>query len=470
MQGKLAWTFAITTVALFMTALDNLVVMTALPQIQKDLNATLSQLEWTVNAYTLTFAVLLLTGAALGDRFGRKLLFVCGMTLFTVASMVCALSHGSEQLIVGRALQGCGAAVVTPLTLTILAYETPPEKRGAILGAWGGIAGLAVAVGPIVGGAITTGLAWQWIFWLNVPIGLVTVPLAWIHLRETKGPYGRLDIPGLILAVIGLFCVVFGVVRSNTLGWGSGEVIGLIVFGAAVIGGFVFWELRSKTPMLPMRFFKNRTFSATNGASVAMYFGMFGSIFLLTQFLQTVQGYSSLGAGVRLLAWTGVTMFVAPVAGMMADRYGGRPFMASGLALQAIALGWMAAIITPTISYTMLVGPFIVAGVGMGLFFAPVAAVVLSAVRPEEEGQASGANNAMREVGGVFGIAVLAAIFSNQGGYFTAQNFVDGLKPAVWVGAVIVGIGALVCMLIPRKQLARQEAAVEPDLVPAADT
>src|SRR5262249_9832183 len=216
-----------------MTALDNLVVMTALPQIQKDLDATLSQLEWTVNAYTLTFAVLLLTGAALGDRFGRKLLFICGMALFTGASIICALSTGSEMLIVGRALQGCGAAVVTPLTLTILAEDTPPEKRGAILGAWGGVAGRAVAIGPIVGGAITTGIAWQWIFWLNVPIGLITIPLAWIHLRETKGPADKLDIPGVLVSGVGLFCIVWGVVRSNTLGWGDPEVLGFIIGGIA---------------------------------------------------------------------------------------------------------------------------------------------------------------------------------------------------------------------------------------------
>src|SRR4029077_14895558 len=231
MQGRLAWTFAITTTALFMTALDNLVVVTALPQIQKDLGATLSQLEWTVNAYTLTFAVLLLTGAALGDRFGRKLLFIIGMTVFTIASVIAALSTGSEMLIVARALQGVGAAVVTPLTLTILAEATPPEKRGAILGAWGGIAGLAVAIGPIVGGALTTGIAWQWIFWLNVPIGLVTIPLAWIHLRETKGPSDRLHLPGVVVAIVGLFCIVWGVVRSNTLGWSSGEVLGFIIGG-----------------------------------------------------------------------------------------------------------------------------------------------------------------------------------------------------------------------------------------------
>ena len=450
MQGKLAWTFAITTIALFMTALDNLVVVTALPQIQKDLGASLTQLEWVVNAYTLTFAVLLLTGAALGDRFGRKLLFVIGLSIFTVASVIAALSTGTEMLIVARAIQGLGAAIVTPLTLTILAEDTPPEKRGAILGAWGGIAGLAVAIGPIVGGALTTGIAWQWIFWLNVPIGLITVPLAWIHLRETKGPADKLDIPGVVVAVVGLFCIVWGVVRSNTLGWGSPEVLGFIVAGIAIMGVFVWIEMRSKAPMLPMRFFRSRAFSAANGASVAMYFGMFGSIFLLTQFLQTVQGYSALGAGLRMLAWTGVTMLVAPAAGILSDRYGGRPFMAAGLALQAVALGWLAAIMTPTVSYRSLLAPFIIAGVGMGLFFAPVANVVLSAVGWQEQGQASGANNALRELGGVFGIAVLAAIFANRGSYFTAETFMDGLTPAVWVGAVVVGIGAVVCLLIPR--------------------
>src|SRR5262245_6921913 len=451
MQGKLAWTFAITTIALFMTALDNLVVVTALPQIQKDLGASLTQLEWVVNAYTLTFAVLLLTGAALGDRFGRKRLFVIGLSVFTIASVIAALSTGSEMLIVARALQGVGAAVVTPLTLTILAEDTPPEKRGAILGAWGGIAGLAVAIGPIVGGALTTGIAWQWIFWLNVPIGIVALPLAWIHLRETKGPSDHLDIPGVVVAVVGLFCIVWGVVRSNTLGWGSAEVLGFIVVGIAIMGLFVLIEARSRAPMLPLRFFRSRAFSAANIASVAMYFGMFGSIFLLTQYLQNVLGNSALGAGVRMLAWTGVTMAVAPVAGMLSDRIGGRPLMASGLAIQAVALGWMAAVVKPDLPFSHLVIPFVLAGVGMGLFFAPVANVVLSAVGWQEQGQASGANNALRELGGVFGVAVLAAIFANQGGYGLPQHFVDGLKPAVWVGAIVVGIGAVACLFIPAK-------------------
>jgi EmrB/QacA subfamily drug resistance transporter len=461
-QNKLAWTFAITTVALFMTALDNLVVVTALPQIQQDLNASLSSLEWTVNAYTLTFAVLLLTGAALGDRFGRKRLFLIGLSIFTIGSVVAALSGSADVLIIGRAIQGLGGAIVTPLTLTILAGETPPEKRGAILGAWGGIAGLAVAIGPVIGGAIVSGIAWEWIFWINVPIGAVALPLAWLHLRETKGPYGKLDLPGLVLSGAGLFCIVFGVVRSNTEGWGSGQVLGLIAAGLVLVALFGWWETRTPMPMLPMRFFRNRAFAATNGVSVAMYFGMFGSIFLLTQYLQTVLGYSPIAAGLRMLAWTGVTMLVAPVAGVLSDKYGGRVFMAAGLGCQAVALGWMAAIAKPDLPFSHLVAPFVIAGIGMGLFFAPVANVVLSSVRPEEEGQASGANNALREIGGVFGVAVLAAIFANQGGYGSPQTFIDGLKPAVWVGAVVVAVGALIALLVPKG--GRQRAAAAEDV------
>jgi EmrB/QacA subfamily drug resistance transporter len=463
-SNKLAWTFAITTIALFMTALDNLVVVTALPTIQEDLGASLQGLEWVVNAYTLTFAVLLLTGAALGDRFGRKNMFVVGMTIFTLASILAAVSDGTEMLVTARAIQGLGAAIVTPLTLTILAREAPREQRGAILGAWGGIAGLAVAIGPVVGGAIVDGISWHWIFWINVPIGLITIPLAWLKLSESTGPNDKLDIVGLLLSGLGLFGLVFGVVRSNSHGWGSGQVLASIVVGAILVVAFCWWEARTRQPMLPLRFFRNRAFSATNAVSVAMYFGMFGSIFLLTQYLQVVLGNSPIGAGVRMLAWTGVTMFVAPVAGALSDRVGGRPFMFAGLLLQAVALGWMAAIVDVDTGFGSLVVPFILAGIGMGLFFAPVAAVVLSAVRPEEEGQASGANNALREVGGVFGIAVLAAIFAHYGDRGLAyvppfDKFIDGLTPALWTGAIILGVGAAIALLIPSGGRQREAAA-----------
>src|SRR5512144_1835618 len=328
------WTFAITSLALFMTTLDNLVVTTALPVIRKDLDASLSGLEWTVNAYTLTFAVLLITGAALGDRFGRRRLFGIGLAIFTLGSAAAALAPSIDVLIAARAVQGLGGAIVLPLTLTILSAAVPPERRGVVLGAWGGISGLAVALGPLVGGAVVQGISWQWIFWLNGPIGLVLIPLALLRLRESRGPDDALDLPGVGLASAGLFGIVWGLGRGNAVGWGSAEIVLALTTGVVVLGLFVLWELRAAEPMLPLRFFRNRTFTAANVASLLMFFGMFGSIFLLAQFFQTVQGYSPLQAGLRVLPWTAMPIFVAPLAGALSDRIGGRPLMATGLALQ----------------------------------------------------------------------------------------------------------------------------------------
>jgi len=454
------WTFVITSLALFMVVLDNLVVSTALPVIRTDLDASLEELEWTINAYTLTFAVLLLTGAALGDRFGRRRVIAIGLTLFTAASAAAALAPSMDALIAARAIQGIGGAIVLPLTLTILSDAFPKEKRGLALGAWSGIAGLAVASGPLVGGAVVDGISWQWIFWLNVPIGILLVPLALRFLRETYGPDSGLDLPGLALVSAGLLGLVWGLIHGNGDGWTSPQIVASLSLGAILTAGFVAWELRTPAPMLPMRFFRDRAFAAANGASLLMYFGMFGSIFLLTQFLQTVQGHSPLGAGLRVLPWTAMPMVVAPIAGALSDRIGGRPLMAVGLGLQAIGLGWLAAVSTPTVPYTQLVIPFILSGTGMAMFFAPVANVVLSAVRPEEEGKASGTNNAIREVGGVFGVAVLASVFASYGGYGTPQSFVDGLTPAIWVGAIVVGAGALISLFIPRR-IRREEQPVD---------
>jgi EmrB/QacA subfamily drug resistance transporter len=461
------WTFAITSVALFMTTLDNLVVTTALPVIHRDLHASLSGLEWTVNAYTLTFAVFLITGAALGDRFGRRRMFVIGLVIFTAGSAAAALAPSIEALIAARAIQGFGGAIILPLTLTILSAAVPPEKRGLALGAWGGISGLAVAIGPLVGGAVVEGISWQWIFWLNVPIGLVLIPLAALRLKESRGPNDALDLPGVGLASVGLFGIVWGLVRGNQVGWSSPEIVAALLLGSAVLALFVLWELRAEEPMLPLRFFRNRTFTAANVASLLMFFGMFGSIFLLAQFFQTVQGYSPLQAGLRILPWTAMPIFVAPIAGALSDRIGGRPLMVAGLGLQAVGLAWIAAVSTPTVAYSALVVPFILSGVGMALYFAPVANVVLSSVRQEEEGQASGANNAIRELGGVFGVAVLASVFAHYGGYRTGQTFVDGLVPAIYVGAGFVAAGAVAALGISRK-VRRQEEEV-PAAVLAAE-
>src|SRR6188472_3341530 len=447
---RTAWTFVITSIALFMVVLDNLVVSTALPVIRVDLGASIEELEWIVNAYTFTFAVFLLMGAALGDRCGRKRVFMIGLAVFTGASAMAALAPSTEWLIGARALQGLGGALVTPLTLTLLSAAVSPERRGAALGAWSGIAGFAVAMGPLVGGAVVEGISWQWVFWLNVPVGLVLLPLA-TQLRESYGPDKALDLPGVILGGLGLLGLVWGLVNGNSHGWTSPQIVAALVAGAAVLAAFVAWELRVAEPMLPMRFFRDRAFSAANGASLFMYFGMFGSIFLLTQFFQTAQGYSPLEAGLRVLPWTAMPMVVAPIAGVLSDKIGSRPILATGLALQAIGLAWIAAGSTATVGYASLVGPFIVSGIGMGLFFAPMANVILSSVSPAEEGKASGANSAVREVGGVFGVAVLASVFSRYGGYASPETFNDGLVVATWVGAIVVAFGALAALAIPGK-------------------
>lgn len=451
-KARTLWTFAITSLALFMVTLDNLVVTTALPVIRRSLHADLAQLEWTVNAFTLTFAVLLLTGAALGDRFGRRRIFVVGLAVFTAGSAAAALAPSASALIAARAVQGAGGAMVLPLTLTLLSAAVSPTRRGVALGAWGAIAGLAVAVGPIVGGAVVQGISWQWIFWLNVPIGLVLAPLARVRLQESRGADGALDLRGLALGSAGLFGIVWGLVRANSVGWGSPEIVGALFGGATVAAIFVLYEARAKAPMLPMRFFRNRTFSGANLASLLMYFGMFGAIFLLAQEFQTVQGLSPLGAGLRILPWTAMPLMAAPIAGALSDRVSGRTILAIGLALQAAGLLWIALVLTPTVAYTALIIPFVLSGIGMGMFFAPVANLVLSSVRRDQEGKASGANNAIRELGGVLGIAVLASIFAHTGGYSSGAAFVAGVTPAIAVGAVVVLAGAIVAALIPGRR------------------
>ncbi len=455
-----AWTFAITAIALFMVSLDNLVVTTALPVIRRDLGASLQDLEWMVNAYTLTFAVLLLTGAALGDRFGRRRLFVIGLLVFTAGSMAAALAPTSGALVLARAVQGVGGAIVTPLTLTILSASVPSERRALALGAWGGVGGLAIAIGPLVGGAIAQGLSWHWIFWLNVPVGIVAIALALFRLDESRAPAGGLDLPGLGLASGGLVALVWGLIHGNERGWTDLQILGALAVGGALLVAFLAWERHAATPMLPLHMFRSRAFAAANSVSLLMSFGMFGSIFLLSQFFQVVQGLDPFDAGLRILPWTAMPAVVAPIAGGLAGRIGSRPILASGMALMALGLAWIASVSTPTVAYPTLVPPFIVSGIGMGLFFAPIANVVLSAVRPEEEGKASGANNTIREIGGVFGVAVLASVFSANGSYTSPQAYVDGLIPAVWVGAVAVALGALAAVAIPGRTVAAVRDAI----------
>ncbi|MFE5631204.1 MFS transporter [Streptomyces sp. NPDC056543] len=450
-RGSAAWALVITSVAGFMAALDNLVVTTALPSIREDLGGALHDLEWTVSAYTLTFAVLLMFGAALGDRFGRRRLFGIGLAVFTGASAAAALAPGIDALIAARAVQGVGAAIMMPLTLTLLTAAVPAAKRGMAFGIWGAVNGLAVAAGPLIGGTLTEHISWQWIFWLNVPLGLALLPLARLRLSESYGTGARLDAVGTLLASGGLFGIVYGLIRGPIDGWTSATVLTGLLAGGALLGAFVRHGIRGRAPMLPMRLFRDRTFSGINAASLLMFLGMFGSIFLLSQYMQGVLGYSPTEAGLRMLPWTGMPMLVAPLAGALSDRIGGRPVVATGLALQAIGLAWFAVVVTPDVSYAAQLPALIVSGVGMALYFAPAANLVMSSVRPSEQGIASGANNALREVGGALGVAVMSSIFAAQGGYGSPQQFVNGLEPALWVGAGMVALGAAAALVIPRR-------------------
>ncbi|MFB8211014.1 MFS transporter [Streptomyces sp. NPDC056010] len=463
-----AWALVITSVAGFMAALDNLVVTTALPSIRESLGGEMEELEWTVNAYTLTFAVLLMFGAALGDRFGRRRLFLAGLTVFTGASAAAALSPGINELIAFRAVQGVGAAIMMPLTLTLLTAAVEPARRGMALGIFSAATGLAVASGPLIGGSLTEHISWQWIFWLNVPIGLLLLPLARFRLAESHAPGARLDVPGTLLVSGGLFGIVYGLVNANADGWTSPTVLTSLIAGIVLIGAFIRHGFRGRKPMLPMQLFRDRGFFGINIASMLMYLGMFGAIFLLSQYLQGVLGYSPTEAGLRMLPWTGMPMLVAPIAGMLSDRFGGRPVVVTGLALQAVGLALFALVVAPDASYVSQLPALIIGGIGMALYFAPAASLVMSSVRPGDQGIASGANNALREVGGALGVAVLTTVFASQGGLESAQSFTDGTVPAVWIGSGVVALAALVALMIPgRRAAGQQEAAVETAETPA---
>ncbi len=457
--GRPAQTFVIVGLATFMVQLDNLVVTTALPAIQRSLHTGLQGLQWTVSAYTLTFAAFLLTGATLGDRFGRKRVFMIGLTVFTLASCASALAPDIGTLVAARAVQGLGGGMLLPLTLTLLSASVAPGKRGTAIGAWGGVAGLAIALGPVVGGAVVTEFSWHWIFWINVPIGLVLLPASAFLLAESRGLPRRLDVTGNILICLGLFWVVYALIRGGTVGWAAAQIVGSFVGGAAFLLLFVAWEARSSHPMLPLHLFRQRAFPLINLATMLMSFGLFGSVFFLAQFLQTVQGYSPLDAGIRILPWTAMPVLVTPLAGAVSDRIGARNIVAVGLAMQAGGLAWLAAVDTPTVAFPVYLGAFLLSGVGMSLFLAPISNLVLGAVSRQEEGIASGVNNMIREFGGVLGIAVMGAIFTTAGGYgptatlSAGQHFTDGMVAATATGAAVVALASLAMWLVPASRV-----------------
>src|ERR1700694_1772623 len=361
------WTLGVTALASFMMALGAQVITTAFATIRSDFGASVETLQWTVNAYNLTFAVLLLTGAALGDRFGRRLMFAAGILLFAIASAECALSGSAAALIAARAVQGAGAALVMPLAMAILSGAFAREERAPALGIFSGVTGFALIIGPAIGGLITESLGWRWIFWINLPIGLIAITLVLARLRESFGPKAALDIPGLIIVAAAALALVWGLLRGNAAGWNSAEVVGTLAAGALSALGFVAWELRASAPMGPMRLFGSRAFSAGIGASLLFYAAMFSLLLWLPHFLQTALGYGPLGAGLRLLPWTATLFVTAPIAGAVVNKVGERPLVVIGLLMQAIGLGWIAITAAPGVAYSILIAPLVFAGVGVSM-------------------------------------------------------------------------------------------------------
>jgi EmrB/QacA subfamily drug resistance transporter len=458
---KQKWVLGLTSIASLMVALDVTVVATALSSIRLHLGASIEQLEWTVNAYGLSFAVLLMTGSALGDRFGRRRVFAAGMALFVASSAACALAGSVGSLIAARAVQGAGAAVVAPVSLAMLGAAFPPERRGRALGIFGGITGLAVLGGPVVGGAITQGLAWQWIFWLNVPIGLAAIPFVLRRMDESFGARAALDAPGLGLVTGAALGIVWGLVRGNSVGWGSLEVAGTLAAGVAFAVLFVLWELRAAEPMLPMRLFRSRAFAAGNAASLLMFGALFSAVFFMAQFQQTALGQSPLQAGLRLIPWTGTVFIVSPIAGALVERVGERPLVAGGLLMQAAGLAWVALLARTGLPYAQMVPPLIVAGVGVSMALPAAQNAVMGAVMPTEIGKASGTFSTMRQLGGAFGLAIGVAIFSGAGSYASPGAFSNGFGPAIAVSAGLSLCGALAGMSLRVRSIAPAMPALE---------
>ncbi|MEU4237323.1 MFS transporter [Actinoplanes sp. NPDC026619] len=445
-RSRTGVTLTLASLGSFLAALDVVVVATALPALQQDLGADLADLEWTINAYNLVFACLMLTGAVLGDRFGRRKTYTIGLLIFGFASVGAALADGPGALIAWRAVQGAGAAILMPLTLTLIVEAFPIGRRGAAIGIWGGVTGLGVAAGPVLGGAVIEGFSWQWIFWINVPVALVVALLTTVLLKESRGTRTHLDLPGLLLAGLALFALTWAPVRAPELGWDSGEVIGALVAGVVLMGSFLAWERRTTHPMLPLAYFRRRGFTTANGVIFAQFISLIGSLFFITQLFQIGLGYSPFEAGVRLLVWVAMPMLVSPIAGVLSDRIGNKPFMLLGLLLQAAGLGWLALRVEPGVGYGALVTPLILAGVGIAMCFPTTANAVTLALPPEDVALAAGTNTALREIGGVFGVAILSAVFAANGGY---GSFFTGLRPALFVAAAVPLTGLIPAALAP---------------------
>jgi EmrB/QacA subfamily drug resistance transporter len=448
--------------ASLMVALDVLVVSTALSTIRLQLHASLADLEWTVNAYVLSLAVLLMTGAALGDRLGRRRMFIAGMGLFVLGSAAAALAQSIAWLIAARAVQGAGAAVMMPLALALLSAAFPPQQRASALGIFGAITGLGIVLGPLVGGAAVQGISWPWIFWISVPIGLVTIALSQRHISESFGPDAALDIPGLALVTVGALGIVWALVRGNAVGWGSLQTVIALTAGAVAVAAFIVWELRAPAPMLPMQLFRSRPFSSGNAAIFLLWGSALGSVFFMAQFLQIALQYDAFATGLRLMPWGAAIFVAAPLAGSRISRAGERPFLVAGLLLGAAGMGWLALIAKPNLPYWQMVAPLVISGLGMSMTIPAAQSAVMTHVARQHIGKASGTFTTIRQLGGALGIAIAVAVFADAGGYQSPQAFTDGFGPALGVCAGLALAAAIVGLLAPgRPAAAPADAARE---------
>ena len=464
-RTHLGWVLALTSIGYFVVVLDSVVVITALPRMQHSLHASLSSLQWTLNAYGIAFAAGILTAAALGDRFGRRRLFLIGIAFFTTASAACAPAPNASDLIAARTVQGLGGAIVLPLSLTILTTAFPLEKRGMIVGIYGGLAGLAVALGPIVGGAIAQDINWHWIFWINVPIGVLAVLLGIRLLPESYGAPERLDLVGVGLVTAGVVALVWALSRANTVGWSSPEVVGTLIAGTVLLGVFAWWENHVSEPMVPLRMFADRDFALGNLTTFLMSGAIFGAALFVTEEFQLARNYSPVSAGVHLLPFFATPMVVSPIAGALSDRIGRRPIMVAGLSMLTAGFIWVAWRGSLGTSWIELVLALLVAGIGISMALPTVPTAVLSAVAPQEMGKASGINYMAQRFGAVFAIAIGSAVFANYGSFATPETVTAGFKPALWASIVFAAAAVLAATAMsPRSQ---QTVQLEPVDAPA---
>jgi EmrB/QacA subfamily drug resistance transporter len=441
------WTLLVASVAAFMTSLDTMVVTTALPTLRSHLGGSVGQLEWTMNGYYLAFACLLITAAGLGDRFGRRRVLFVGLVVFGLSSAAAAAAPGLGSLIAARAVQGGAAAAVMPLTLTVISEAHPPETRGKAIGVWGALLGTGGVLGPLAGGGLVELVGWRGIFWVNVPIALVVAITGRLVITETYGPRHPLDVRGLMLASAGCLGLAWGLVRSADLGWADASVWIPLTVGAALVVAFVVVERTSPFPMMPTSLFRSRSFSAANGVSICIYSSLSGSVYLMSQFFQIVQHASPIVAALRFVPWPAPALLIAPLVGSYAAKLGNRPFLVGGMALHAIGMTWFALVVDASTPYLALCGPLVLSGIGIACVFPTVSGEVVSAVPPVRMGVAAGVNGSIRELGGVLGVALAATVFAHNGGYASPSTFTSGFVDAMWVCAVLSGLGVIAALL-----------------------